>query len=347
MDPAVARILDANFNRAREALRVMEDYARFALDDARLSEALKDLRHALAAAVETAHLSSAIILRDTPGDVGTELTAGGEYERASAGDVVRAAGKRLSEAFRAIEEYGKTVEPRLAADVERLRYRGYDLEKRLVHTVDARARFGNVRLYVLITESLCRGPWRETASAVIDGGADCLQLREKGLSDGELFDRAVALGELCHRAGALCIINDRADVAAATGADGVHVGQDDLSVSAARRIVGPDKIVGVSTHSVEQARAVVDSCPDYVAVGPMYDTPTKPQEHLAGPETLAGVRQITALPLVAIGGISADNLDPILATGCRCVCVCSSAITQEDPTAAARRIRQQLDPGVA
>jgi thiamine-phosphate pyrophosphorylase len=342
MEAAVARIIDANFNRAREALRVMEDFGRFVLDDTVLCERLKRLRHDLCAAMNAPALRNIISSRDTAGDVGTTVTAEGEYERASAGDVAAAAGKRLSEALRVLEEYGKTASATLAGEIERIRYRGYDIEKRLTHTIGARARFGAVRLYVLVTEALCARPWRDVVKAASEGGAECFQLREKAMTDAELLNRACAFCELCHSLGTLCIINDRADIAVASGADGVHVGQYDISIRAARAVVGPGRIVGASSHSVEEATAAAEQCPDYVAVGPMFATALKPDYGVAGPELLRAVRAQTALPLVAIGGITADNVADVVEAGGRCMSVCSAIIAADDPAQAARRVRAHL-----
>ena len=348
MEADVARILDANFNRAREALRVMEDHARFATNDAALAEALKRLRHGLADAFRLAGLDAAIAMRDTPGDVGTRISTESERERSSTGAVVRAAGKRLSEALRVLEEYGKMVEASFAGEIERLRYRGYALEKRQVRGLAARARFGQVRLYVLVTERLCRGRWEDVVRAAVAGGADCFQLREKGMSDGALLARAREFCRLCRELGVLSVINDRADVAVAVGADGVHVGQDDVDVASVRRIVGAQGIVGVSTHSAEQVAAAVEDCPDYIAVGPMFATAVKPEVAPVGPELLRAARALTSLPLVAIGGIEAENVGVLAEAGAAtCAAVCSAIIGAENPEAEALRILAALDGSVA
>ncbi|MGD2108501.1 MAG: thiamine phosphate synthase [Phycisphaerae bacterium] len=359
-DPTALRIIDANLNRAREALRVMEEYARFALDDRSLTQALKDARHGLAEVVgklEHPPLdpplgrgeASGTLLRarDIVGDVGREVSTAAEYQRAGAADVALAAAKRLGEALRAIEEYGKTIDPAFAAEIEKLRYRGYELERRLTITIDAVGRFGHARLYVLLTEALCHGDWYETAEACLRGGADCLQLREKDLSDRELLDRAQRLADLCHDHDAVFIVNDRPDVAAISGADGVHLGQDDMPVSAARRVIPPHGLVGKSTHTSEQIEAAIEEVPDYLAVGPMFATPTKPQDHIAGPETLAAARRQTALPLVAIGGITDSNAADVLSSAPCCVCVCQAVIAQPDPEASAARLKSMIDEASA
>lgn len=338
MRPALARIVDANLNRAREALRVLEEYARFALDDRAATGTLKSMRHALAAAARAWPAADLLAARDTSGDVGTSLSTPGERRRTSAADVVTAAAKRLSEALRAIEEYAKIDAPAAAVAVERLRYAAYDVEKRLVPRAH-RPAFDRVRLYVLITASLCRRSWLETARLAIRGGADCLQLREKDIEDAERLDRAAQLVRLCHRHGVLCILNDRPDIARLAGADGVHVGQTDLAVADARAVLGPDRLVGKSTHNRTQFVDAIREQPDYVAFGPMYDTATKPQRRVPGPSALAKLPPCP-VPLVAIGGITADNVEPIRRAGCDAVAVCSAIISQRDVTAAARRLRR-------
>ncbi len=239
----------------------MEDYARFVLNDADLSAALKTVRHELSTAIRP-WTGDAILWRDTPGDVGTANKTPEELKRQDLADVVTAAGKRLGEALRSIEEYLKIAAPRESARVEAARYRFYDLEQRIARTLRSPRRFESVRLYVLITEAVCRGPWLEVAEQALLGGADCLQLREKEMNSGEMLFRARLLVELCRKHGALCIINDRPDIALLSGADGVHVGQGDLPAREARKMVGHEKLIGVSTHNLEQARA-------HIATGPI------------------------------------------------------------------------------
>ena len=336
---AAVRIIDANLNRAREALRVMEDYARFGLDDELLTSDLKSHRHALREAIPSSLECSAALERDIVGDVGRAASTRLERHRSTSEEVAVAAGKRLGEALRSVEEYGKVLDPALADRVEKLRYAGYELERRLMRHSIARARFGSARLYIIITEAYCRGDWYAAAQAAIAGGADCLQLREKGLGDRDLIARARRLAALCRRFNVLFIVNDRPDVAVISGADGVHIGRDDMSVADARRVLPPTAIVGVSAHKADEVAAAVRQAPDYVAVGPMFPTKTKPQRHVAGPETLASARATTSLPLVAIGGIDADNAARVLAAGDCCLCACSSVIGAVNVTAAATALR--------
>lgn len=339
--PAVLRILDANANRAREALRVLEDYARFALNDDALSGQLKHVRHDLASATAPL-LPQAILHRDTPGDVGTDNKTPSETRRQDLAAVVIAAGKRLGEALRVIEELLKTEDPAKASAVEALRYRFYDLEQRLARTLRPPQRFAGVRLYVLITEALCQRPWLETAEQAILGGADCLQLREKQLESGQLLRRAQRLVQLCRQHGVLCIINDRPDIALLSGADGVHVGQDDLPAASVRSLIGPDLLLGVSTQRLEQARQALLDGADYLGVGPIFPSTTKTRDILPGPAYARQVASSIPLPAVAIAGITADNLDQVLATGIGAIAVTAAVVAAPDPQSAARRLKQKL-----
>jgi thiamine-phosphate pyrophosphorylase len=343
MDPVVGRILDANLNRAREALRVIEESVRFGADDPARTEALKQVRHDLAVAVARLDPDDLLGSRDTPGDVGTRITLESERSREDAGDVVAASFKRLEEALRVLEEYGKTVDAGFAAAIEPLRYRIYDLEMRARFGPWRRERFAQVGLYVLITESLCSGPWLRVAEAAIDGGAQCLQLREKALPDAELLRRAEALRDLTRRRGVMCVINDRPDIARLVEADGLHLGQGDIPVSAARKIVGQRVIIGKSTHTLEQARAALAEEPDCIAVGPIFATSTKPEDPVAGPEILASVLKAIDRPHTAIGGITARNIGSLMDVGCRCFAICGAVISQPDVAAAARTLRGIID----
>ena len=344
MNASVMRILDANLNRAREALRVVEDYARFALDDATLCGELKQIRHELADATR-AVAPDAILHRDTPGDVGTDAKTAAEMRRDDVRDVVVAAGKRLGEALRVVEEMLKTIDAERASRVEKLRYRAYDVEHRLAFALRPPAgAFASVRLYVLITESACRHDWYETARQAILGGADCLQLREKALEGAELLRRATRVVELCHAHHVPAIVNDRPDVAVLSGADGVHVGQDDLPAREVCKLIGRDRIVGVSTQDIEQARQAVRDGADYIGVGPVFRSPTKPREILPGPEFAREVVRTLGekIPAVAIAGINESNVDEVRGTGVRAIAVTAAVTGADDPKAAARRLKEKL-----
>ncbi|MEM9881916.1 MAG: thiamine phosphate synthase [Planctomycetota bacterium] len=344
---SVLRLVDANANRAREALRVMEDAARFLRDDAELAGAIKTLRHDLAAAMRP--VAGPEANRDTPGDVGTAISTPAEANRRGAADVARAAGKRLSEALRSIEEYTKTLGdrdsgPAVARGVEQLRYRGYELERRLNLTL-ASGTARQWRVCVLLTESLCDRPWRDVLDAVLDAGADCVQLREKSVPDGEWLDRAAYVAQRCRDAGATCVVNDRPDLALHAGADGVHVGQTDLPPEAVRRLAGTRLLVGVSTANLNEARAAVRGGADYVGLGPMFPTTTKHKPDLAGPgyvERVAADPALRDVPHLAIGGVTPENVGRLVTAGARGVAVSACVCAADDPGAVVRALLGEM-----
>lgn len=343
------RILDANANRAREALRVMEEAARFLLDHAELAGAIKTLRHDLAAAL--APLPQLVHHRDTPSDVGTHITTGDEARRDSATHVATAAGKRLTEALRAIEEYGKLHRDlpgaaRLPEHIEQLRYRAYEIELQLARAMGT-SEAKQWRLCLLLTEALCKPVgWRDVLDAALRGGADCIQVREKLMDAGPLRDRVAAIVQQA-RGRAAVIVNDRPDVALATGADGVHLGQTDLSPQDVRKLAGRQLVIGVSTSTLDQARRARDDGADYCGVGPMFLTQTKHKPVLAGPAYLRAYLAWDKLPHLAIGGVTPENTDTLRQIGCRGVAVSSAICAAQDPFAATRAIITQLPAAAA
>lgn len=336
------RALDANLNRAREALRLIEDYARFTLDDQAVAGALKGARHALRGIRERLGPDRLRNARDIESDVGRDLKTADEGRREDPAGVVAAAFARLSEALRVISEFSKLECQESARQAETLRYQCYEWEMRMLSRGEARKRFRDARLYVLLTESLCRAGWRETAEAALRGGAQCLQLREKDWPDGRLLERAAAVRELTHQYEALFIMNDRPDLARLVDADGVHLGQDDLPVREARRILGPTRLIGKSAHCVAQVEAASAEGADYIAVGAMFPSGAKPEAGVAGPKLLVEAAACTDLPLVAIGGVTVERAGELRRLGASSVCVCSAVINADDPQAAAGAFREAL-----
>jgi thiamine-phosphate pyrophosphorylase len=328
------RVLDANLNRLREALRVLEDHARFVLDDAAAARRAKELRHMLREIAARLGATRLLEARDLAGDVGREQKTANELERHTTDDVVGAALARAGEAARVVAEYAKLIDRHAADAAERLRYAAYELEPALRLRGPRLAALRRARLYVIISESACRAGWRDTARAVLEAGCRCLQLREKQLADAELVRRARELRALTHEFGALFILNDRPDLARLCAADGVHVGQDDLSVREARRVGGGTLLVGKSTHNIAQLHAAVDEAPDYIAVGPMFASPTKPQPDLAGVETLQLAAAHFSGPRTAIGGITPERAAAMLHAGASAVCVCSAVVGAHDAAVA-------------
>lgn len=344
MDPT-ERIIDAAANRAREGLRVLEDIARFALDDRDLTERLKHLRHDLRAAIGALPIRPADLLaaRDTPGDVGTAVKTDAESDRAGLAAVATAAAKRAQEALRTLEESAKSL-ARPGSAFESARYRLYDLERRLMLRLAPPC--PQWTLCVLVTRALCT---HHTPAEVIrmaaEGGADCIQIREKDLEAGPLLDHAGAMVSACRAAGVHAIVNDRADIARLTDADGVHLGQTDLPVAAARRILGPSRWIGVSCSTMDHARRAAADHADSCGLGPMFTSTTKAKPTLSGPELIRDYLTDSAtarLPHLAISGITAHNAPQLATVGARGLAVSSAVCSAEDPAAACRAIINAL-----
>lgn len=198
-------------------------------------------------------------------------------------------------------------------------------------------------LYVILDRSVARGrALPSLLDEVLAAGGRLIQLREKTMPMAELFPLAQVLRERCHRAGATFIVNDRADLALALQADGLHVGQEDLPAAAARRLLRPGMILGVSTHDETQARQAWEDGADYVAVGSIFPTGTKREFRLVGTALLRRLRPVIPVPLVAIGGITAANAGEVMAAGADAAAVISAVGSAADPREATARLLAAL-----
>lgn len=361
-DDNVFRIVDAASNRLREGLRVLDDYVRFILNEPELTSRVKLLRHRVAESARHLNQQQLLSARNTPGDVGTSIHTSTEMARHSLEDVVIANLKRIQESARSLEEFGKLIDVDFAGQMKQLRYEFYTLESLLVtksanahsspprsvqtssltESSSVRKSIGDCHLYVLITEAGCTADWKTTVSNAIAGGVDVLQLREKHLADDELIVRAKWLRSATAGTDTLFIMNDRPDIAAIVGADGVHIGQSEGTVAAARETVGLDRLIGVSTHSIEQARQAVLDGADYIGVGPVFPSTTKNFEKFPGLDFVTQVANKISIPAFSIGGITSDNLDSVIKAGCNRVAITAAVCAAGDVATATRKLKTRL-----
>jgi len=205
------------------------------------------------------------------------------------------------------------------------------------------------RTYLVTQESLSDGRSTvEIARAAIDDGVDAIQLRDKERSARRRYETGRQLRELTAEAGVDLIVNDRVDLARAIDADGVHLGQDDLPVPAARELLGQDAVIGKSTSFVDEAREAEREGADYLGVGAVYGTSSKDvpdDEADFGPERVAEIVDAVDVPVVGIGGIDASNAAPVAAAGAVGVAVISAITRAEDPAAATRELREAVERG--
>ncbi|MCL2305148.1 MAG: thiamine phosphate synthase [Planctomycetaceae bacterium] len=354
---SLIRLLDAAANRAMEAVRVIEDYVRFMLDDSGLTASCKAFRHELTTQLAGIPHRERVAARDTRGDVGTEIRGSREYCREKIEDVLASNFSRLQESLRSLEEYGKMVSIPLSQRLERLRYQSYSLHKDVFQTakpettdepvvaqVDSRTLLQDALLYVLIDCRETEAAFVELVQALINAGADVIQLRDKQANDRTLLERGKTLRNLTSDSRTLFVMNDRCDLAKLTQADGVHVGQDELSVEQVRAIVGPDMLIGVSTHTVEQIHDAIAGGADYIGVGPVFSSATKTFDEYPGLGLLKNLSEETPpIPAFAIGGITRDNLHEILKAGANRIAVSNAIAEAPDPGEATRLLKQILE----
>jgi thiamine-phosphate pyrophosphorylase len=344
MARAVYRIIDANFNRAREALRVIEDFCRFSLNSAPLTTCAKQLRHELSAAIGKLDAAQLIAARDTLGDVGVGTTVDNQFRRNDLRDCFTAGCKRLTESLRTLAEMTQTINPEVAQTIEKLRFSAYTLEKDIVLFSDTAEKFKPVRLYIIIS-SILPADVLSLTHRCLAGGADCIQLRAKAVDDDKLFALALEFAKICKDAGVLSIINDRVDIAVAAGADGVHLGQDDMPLDQARKLQLAPLIIGKSTHSLEQLHTACEELPCYVSLGPVFSTGTKPTAEPVGLDYVKQATEIlgrTGIGHVAIGGITLDNVEEVLNAGAKAIAVCSAVAEADDPTATCKALKEKI-----
>jgi thiamine-phosphate pyrophosphorylase len=331
---AIARILDANLDRSREGLRIIEEWCRFGLNHSELAQSCKEMRQELA----QWHRLDLRLARDTPADVGTSLSHPQEETRSNLENLLQANLCRVQEALRVLEEYGKLYNPLMGESFKQLRYQVYAIESQLLATHRLQ-QLKAARLYLVTSPS-------ENLVAIVEaalkGGLTLVQYRDKNTDDLIRFENAQKLCQLCHDYGALFLINDRVDLALAVNADGIHLGQQDLPIAIARQILGPNRIIGRSTTNLQEMAKAIAEGADYIGVGPVYETPTKVGKAAAGLDYVGYAAENSTVPWFAIGGIDQTNLGDVLKAGAKQVAVVREIMQSPDPTKATQDLLAQL-----
>lgn len=286
------QIIDANVSRVAEGLRVLEEYARFVVHDAALTKRLATMRGMVNRSGAKGR-DRQILARDTAKDArARELPP----RRATVRELLMANANRVAEALRVLEEYTGN------ALYMELRYDMYDLEKELFLHLPKPIRRG----VYLISESV------NVLEQGIAWGCTLVQLRDKASSKKVLLEKARRVQERATAAGVLCIMNDDIEIALAAHTDGFHSGQDGLTVAEQRKILGPTKIIGKSSHLLEEGLTAEAQGADYVSVGPLWATPSKPERAAIGFDYLREAKEKLHVPYVAIGGVALDRMDEIM-----------------------------------
>ncbi|MFA6448837.1 MAG: thiamine phosphate synthase [bacterium] len=317
---SIYRALDANLNRAVEGVRVAEDVVRFGHDDGALAARFRKVRHGLraAAGMLPGGAEALVAARDSRGDVARNAPPVAASQKR---DVLAVNLKRAQEAARVLEEISKQFSTAAAAQFGEMRFNLYDLER------DAARYFGSIGgprrmpktpfLYAVASyEDFYSGGSFKTLKALLSAGAGMIQLRDKNVEDKERLARALRVGRYFKNKNSLFVVNDRVDLALAAGSDVVHLGQDDLPVAEGRKIAGDKLLIGFSSHSYAQAMKGLEQKPDYLAVGPIFSSPTKPGGKPVTPKLIERVAAKAGdIPIVAIGGITVGNTEQVFDAG--------------------------------
>lgn len=334
------RIIDVNLNRLSEALRTIEEIARFKLNDKVLTEKLKKLRHEVSNLFEKDYFKL-LNARDSQADFGPTIP--NDSVRDSFLDIIKANFKRSQQAVRVLEEYSKLINIEASHVFESIRYELYTLEKIMGSNavqIYKTKRLENRKLYLVTDRSKFDNDdtFFEVISSAIKGGVSIVQLREKDASTKEFLHIARIVKEICNHQDAIFIINDRVDIAMAVNADGVHLGQDDMDIKMARKLLGDVAIIGNSTHKPDDAVNAVNNGADYIGVGPVFTTPTKPGRSAVGYEYVTWASKNVTIPFFAIGGINISNINEVIKAGASRVAVVREIMNADNPELAAQKL---------
>jgi thiamine-phosphate pyrophosphorylase len=326
-DAIVLRIIDANINRCAEGIRVIEEIARFAVGDEQLTRAVKDLRH------EVRGLSGLFTpdttrFRDSAGDVGGRFSTPSEERRESLAGTARANFFRVEEGLRVIEEFAKLGYPEGSRRAKSLRFRVYEMEKAFLAGGPAEMNFpGLPFLYTFIDRSIVpEGEVAAVVATLAEGGSGMIQYRAKDISVREMRRDLASAIPVAEKAGIPLIVNDLPELAVETGAGGVHLGSSDADPSAAREMLGPARIIGLSVRTPGEIASAPLELLDYIAVGAVFPTFTKADAVVTGLDLVSSARRSTSLPVIAIGGIRAENARSVLDAGADGLAVISAVL---------------------
>jgi len=326
-DLRIAQIIDANLDRAREGLRVLEDWARFALGRKDLVKSFKNFRQILG----KHHLNVYKDSRNFVNDKCAGLSHPEQLKRNNTSSIISSNAARVQEALRVIEEFSRDHNQNLCKLSSEIRYEIYNLEIVLLKAQSNNSLRKILRANDLYFIAIDDEDLFKKIKNILEGGVKIIQLRLKKGKDTDNLKFARKVRELCNHFGALFLINDRVDLALACKADGVHLGQDDMDIKSARNILGFSKIIGISANNESDIKkAIKDGC-DYLGIGPVFTTTTKKEKVPLGIDTLKLLTKDITIPWFAIGGIKQENISLLRANNIRKVAMISDLINSKNP----------------
>ncbi len=326
-DIRISQIIDANLDRAREGLRVLEDWARFGLGSEELVIKIKNYRQILG----KHHLEIYKSSRNYIEDKCKGLSHIEQSKRKSPETIISSNSARVQEALRVIEEFSRSHNNNLSKIASEIRYEIYTLEIQLLNfNIRKRAKLilSENNLYSITDrkENLL-----EVIEKILLGGVKIIQHRFKEGNDKKQLEEAIKIKHLCEKYNSLFIVNDRVDIALASNADGIHLGQDDMDIITARKLLGSSKIIGISANNLTDiANAMKNEC-DYIGIGPVFKTTSKSDKAPLGLDKIRSLTKDIKIPWFAIGGINKANISSVKKYGIGKVAIISGLLNTEDP----------------
>ncbi len=326
-DIRIFQIIDANLDRAREGLRVIEDWARFGLGNEKYVERLKNFRQILG----KHHLEVYKQSRNYIEDQCKGLTHQEQLNRKTSEQIISSNSGRVQEALRVIEEFSRLHNHALSKIASQIRYEIYSLEVELL-SLSKRKRSEEILkendLYVITDQ---KENLLEIIEDTLIAGVRIIQHRFKKGTDKDLLEEAIKIKSLCKKYNSLFIVNDRVDIALASNADGIHLGQDDLDLKTARKLLGYSKIIGISANNeIDISNALKNGC-DYLGIGPVFKTSTKKNKRPLSIEKIKKLTKDLNIPWFAIGGIKTNNILNLKSNGFKKFALVSQLMNSEDP----------------
>ncbi|MFN4226986.1 MAG: thiamine phosphate synthase [Candidatus Ratteibacteria bacterium] len=336
----ILRIVDVNFNRAREGLRVIEESVRFICEDKQLLEKIKEIRHKFSKGILNYFPSEKLkSQRDVEKDIGRQFD---KKQKLNLRQLIENNFFRVEEAIRVIEEYSKIINPDYFSFFHNLRFEIYECEKKVISKI-SRKKINLPCFYVILNLKEDEKNFLNFAERVIKGKPDIVQLRYKG-ENSKFFLKIANFLKKNIPDEIIYIINDRVDICFLCDGDGVHIGKNDLDIEDVRKII-PEKIVGVSISNVEEIERLKGKDIDYFAIGSIFKSPTKLEKEPIGLDILKKVKEKISIPLIGIGGINIENAKKVIEKGADGIAVISALENSQNVEEVIKKLKEEINKG--
>ena len=337
-DLRIYQIIDANLDRAREGLRVLEDWARFGLGENNCVAKIKNFRQILG----KNHLEVYKQSRNHIEDQCKGLTHQEQINRGAPNQIISSNSGRVQEALRVIEEFSRLHNHKLSKIASEIRYEIYTLEIDLLNLSKLKKKKEILKKNDLYFITDQKENLLEIIEEILIAGVKIIQHRFKTGTDKDHLQEAIQIKHLCEKHNSLFIINDRVDIALASNADGIHLGQDDLELKTARKLLGYSKIIGISANNeIDISNAIKEGC-DYIGIGPVFETSTKKNKKPIGIKKIKTLTKDLDVPWFAIGGVTTNNISYLKKNGFKKVALVSQLMNSADPKGEAIIILKEL-----